>query len=271
MREIDLHHSSSQKIALFTITDSIRISSGELDRFLASFSTKTFSLFLGVRNSPNYRFPIGVSGRVLHLPLEISLSKARNLLLQRYLSEVSEKSYIFFLDDDATFATNFNDELQKIVSSPDFIVADIPSEGIKRKQGREISKNIKGLDFLLREATSNNLLIRNDVFRSFRFDEKLGLGTPMIGGEDSDLAISLLVNEYQGVYVPSLKILHLQNAQGRTYFFPSVAVLLKHRKRNPVVWILIVRRIISGVLKIFLRQIDASNLKILHLAFRDFY
>jgi hypothetical protein len=271
MGEFSRGPSVSKKIALFTITDSTRISSGELDNFLSSFSTNAFSLFLGVRNSPNYRFPSEVDGSILHLPLEISLSKARNLLLEKYLSEVSEVSYIFFLDDDATLATNFNEEFQKILYNPDFMVADIRAKNIKSTQGFEITKNINGLDFLLRNASSNNLLIRKDVFMSFRFDEKLGLGTPMIAGEDLDLAVSLIVNEYIGTYEPSLNILHPQNANNRPYFFASVAVLLKHRKRYPAVWILIIRRISSGVVRTFFGRIDVLNIKILRLAFRNFY
>jgi hypothetical protein len=131
---------------------------------------------------------IGRSVDFLLNPTRLSLSAARNKILSLY--SVSSYDLVLFPDDDCFYQAGFAQFLIKLLdrNNPDllFIRNNEPPSPLPTHILQVPKANAMDV---ARRINSNNIIISgNLLLRVGEFDERLGLGTPMGGGEDTDFA-----------------------------------------------------------------------------------
>jgi hypothetical protein len=123
-------------------------------------------------------------------PTALSLSSARNLLIMREL-EMSDYDWVFFPDDDCFYQEGFLDFVEEIHRSKNadllLIGNDLPPKPIPI--AFEHAVKLSSVFDAQRSVNSNGIGVTGELLAKVgRFDEGLGVGTPMGGGEDSDFA-----------------------------------------------------------------------------------
>jgi len=135
------------------------------------------------------------------------LSVNRNIGLKNTSGEI-----IAFPDDDCIYES---DTLEKAAAffnenqNYSFYICntrDIRGEGsvLKTKKNNE---DISIFNFT-NSGISFTIFVRNSAFKTFNFDENLGLGTLFGSGEESDLILFLLKNNNKGRYIAGNYIYH---------------------------------------------------------------
>lgn len=126
---------------------------------------------------------------VMHYPHRISLSRARNMMLQRAACEgaFDDPAIVGFPDDDAAYPPDFLDWLRDTFASTPDIDLLLCGCALEPVAAHGQSTRAAACRDVVRRSTSNTVFLRSTlVTRAGYFDEDLGLGTPAQGGEDTE-------------------------------------------------------------------------------------
>ncbi len=139
---------------------------------------------------------------------KLSLSKARNVLLEKYALQSFD--FVIYPDDDCYFQAGFGEFLFGIAKSqrPDvlFIRNDEPPEPLPTQTPHYPNATFNDA---MRGVNSNNIIVNGSIASKVGlFNELLGLGTKMGGGEDTDYAIRAFEISRNAVFVAAKHIGH---------------------------------------------------------------
>lgn len=167
----------------------------------------------------------------------LSLSEARNFLIREFqsksVSAVSSDFIFAFPDDDAWYTPGF---ISAIVNNFDCAtschnISDEPLIFICNYSSKPISADCINIEFSLsknllrysRAASSNTIfLCTSGSFTLPFFDERLGVGSPINGGEDLDYALRLLSSSGKYFYDNRSLVGHRDKVRGKvTGYYPG--------------------------------------------------
>ncbi len=182
----------------------------------------------------------------------VSLSSARNRLLRSlHARDLTADTIIGFPDDDCWYPEGFLPRLAAFFAdhpAADLFVCGYGSHPI----GFDADVNIRRASALrvVRTVMSSSMFLRGtNRAAAEAFDERLGLGAPFNGGEDTDFAIRAFLHG-RDAYVTSLPLVGHPDTDLRTlgkYYRGTALALAKHAKRRPALLIEFLRKLLVGV------------------------
>lgn len=202
------------------------------------------------------------------IPNVVSLSKARNYMLERVLDKNFNYDIVMFPDDDCWFPNNnFRDILDYFFRSKcDFIITKY------RLKCHDDLKTVRSYSpdvfTCLKNSSSITIFTSGKLFNKFlRFDERLGVGAEYSGGEDLDYALQSYFNSKQAVFLDGYLLAHNdKNEENKVkYYEGSLFVFVKNISISYVVWLLLIRKILVGVYYVISGK---SNLKNMYFTFK---
>lgn len=232
-------------IVLITTTDLQTLRPDELSRLAASVAAQRAERpdirihhLLLVQRSPAdgaYRLPFTPQPHdfVLPTPDRLSLSAARNRLLAeaRRQDLLAGAAIVAFPDDDAWYPPRFLSLLHDrfgAMPALDFWFcryASVPA-ALGDAVGRTAS-----LGDVLRRASSNTMVLRGSLVAVLPpFDERLGVGAALPGGEDTEYALAAWSRARETEFLDEPCVGHrdFTPALRAKYFGPALAAILSH-------------------------------------------
>lgn len=196
--------------------------------------------------------------RLISHPGQLSLSRARNILMDAFLSEARDGDVVAFPDDDAWYPDGFavwisqqfgkNSDLDflfcRYASSP-LVVATAPPA------------RPAGVMDVLRFASSNTLFARAARVRAVgHFDEELGVGAVHGGGEDTDYGLRLRKMSRMMVFVDAALVGHRDKFAGLKgrYYQGGLAAIARNAFFDPAVLVQMVRKVLVGGCLVLTRE-----------------
>ncbi len=196
-------------------------------------------------------------------PLEISLSRARNLGLEHAhrLGLLQTCTQIAFPDDDARYPDGLLEHVGALLNDETGVVCGpyAPDRDSLNRRRFPSTRDRLTPRLVMRVASSNNLFFRAEVVKAVGcFDERLGLGARFGASEDSDYVLRALASGFLGVYHPEALVEHPYKP-GRVdeYYRGNVAVLAKHARTGGTA-LLLARRLATGVVLTARRRLTAT-------------
>jgi hypothetical protein len=179
---------------------------------------------------PDWVLPLAIATRV-------SLSRARNLALERLLAdgEIGPDSVVAFPDDDCWYPAGFLRQVVELFEREtelDFWICRYGSQPVAESfaHGRPALARTREV---VRNASSNTMFLRGRLVTSIgEFDEGLGVGTPMGGSEDLDYALRASRTSRQTAYLDSVLVGHRDKSPEirARYYLSSLTVLARHAR-----------------------------------------
>jgi hypothetical protein len=263
---------------LFTTTDSAGGRSDELERMIrsveraiATSGLRVIQYLLLQRHDAGRPLPeLPDYIRATAIPERVSLSKARNLLLdQAHTDGMFERSLmVAFPDDDAwypagnlegilaLFAGDSSLDLAicRYASSPS-VLSDLPVD-------LRVARAVKAGRFVA-NASSNTLFIRAArAAQTGHFDEALGIGAPINGGEDLDYALRAYVGSAgKAVWIDAPLVGHrdrLKWVRGQ-YYAGSLYALSRSAAASRAVALQTARKVLVGFYLLLRRELAWSD------------
>lgn len=188
----------------------------EVERFIKFLNNQTyrnFELIVVDQNPDNCLAPILAKYKnefpICHLRSEIGLSRARNAGLKHVTGEI-----VTFPDDDCWYPANLLEQVYDILKEhSDW--DGVNGHAVDEKGNSIVKQGNKAgqLTYLnvWDKAISISFFLRKHVFEAVGlFDEKLGIGadTQWCSGEETDLMIRVVKNQFKVVHFPSIIIYH---------------------------------------------------------------
>jgi len=155
-------------------------------------------------------------------------SRARNLGLQLIYEEISaaqESVFIAFPDDDCVYPEGLLEGVVRLIKthpSSDFFALPYGDETGIAPRFPKIPQYIS-LWNAFPVTSAVGLFVKASALVDMFFDEKIGPGTDVPGGEETDLVIRLLAHGRRGVYDPTQVVYHKVNRKNTTDFSIKVA------------------------------------------------
>ncbi|MBC6982476.1 glycosyltransferase family 2 protein [Caulobacter sp. 17J80-11] len=257
-------------VCIFNTSDAKGGRREELDRLFASLSAANAALggrrvrhYLLLQNCDEHALA-EVAARapafttIRRVDGRLSLSAARNRLLEEFGAEMGADDVVSFLDDDAWFApATLEFVVAAFAAAPelDLFFCRCGSGPAAPPEPAELV-DPRLLD-LLRYGSSNTLIVRGAVARAVgRFDEKLGLGTPHGGGEDTDYALRAWTNARRARFLNARVIGHRDPFQGlrAQYYRGALAALARNAASGWRVKLQLVRKVLVGLYLVLRRE-----------------
>lgn len=148
----------------------------------------------------------------VHIKIDkaISLSSARNLAIERSTGDL-----IVFCDDDAVYENDFLEKVNSLYSEDNFkdvyIYKVLEIESGKPYGNRNYPEKIEKLkiDDLMKLGLSLSLILHREFAKEVGgFDERLGVGTGLGCGEESDFLLRCLSLGANVRYTPNISVFH---------------------------------------------------------------
>lgn len=265
------------KNLLFTVCD---VKSGRLDslrRLLKSLEgcSVAYDHFILLQNAANfdytefaaeYRFIFSIDGR-------LSLSSARNYLLSMRSKvqdfPLHEYELVGFPDDDAWYTDGFLLKVNQIIASRNSDMFVTQYSSLPENLSDRLSENLKSISKfsvsdLIANASSNTIFVRGSVVAAVGyFDEQLGLGATINGGEDLDFALRCYIHSKSiPIIFKSPLVGHRSKVKAHraSYFFGSFVAIQKFVAARPIHFYLLLRKALIGVCLILSREIELGAL-----------
>ncbi|MEL6978599.1 MAG: glycosyltransferase family A protein [Pseudomonadota bacterium] len=182
-------------------------------------------------------------------PEKMSLSKARNRLLAQHLAAVDDEDIVAFPDDDAWYPPGFVAHLRALFEERptlDFYFCHYASEPDAAQSSRSVEPDVGQV---LRFASSNTIFARGGAVRAVGgFDEDLGVGAPLGGGEDTDFALRLRAASREVLGAQQCLVGHRdrQNEHRSRYYRGSLAAISRNTNREASLYFQLARKIGVG-------------------------
>tara|TARA_Y100001968_G_scaffold163546_1_gene149615 strand:+ start:11939 stop:12850 length:912 start_codon:yes stop_codon:yes gene_type:complete len=153
---------------------------------------------------------------------KISLSRARNKLLDISINEFENTNFFIIIDDDVRIKSLEN--VYKILNDNtksntfDFGSGLIFFEESNKPFSRHTRKIIKSNNnpFILRKQDHNiilgsSIILGSNIIKEgIRFDEKIGLGTYYGGSEETDIFLTIIEKGYKCIFFPNIIFSHIE-------------------------------------------------------------
>lgn len=181
---------------------------------------------------------------------QLSLSRARNILLDTFLGEAKADDIVAFPDDDAWYPENFAVWMaQEFGQNPDldFLFcryASSPASAETAPPARPAS-----VMEVLKFASSNTLFARASRIRAVgHYDEDLGVGAVHGGGEDTDYGLRLRRLSRVMWFVDAALVGHRDKFAGLRgrYYQGGLAAIARNASSDPAVLLQMVRKLMVG-------------------------
>lgn len=209
--------------------------------------------------------------KVYKINNRISLSKARNFLLSEIFSDgvLGDASVVGFPDDDAwypKYALNFVTR-DILIAKSDSIDVFACRYSSTPNSLTAVEEGIFQFDYSLSNyiscASSNTLFLKSSLVEEIGwFDERLGVGADINGGEDLDYALRAAV--ICGNKIASSRM-HLIGHRDRLkwvrsrYFSGSLFALTRSAKYSPRIMLQMFRKILVGLYFVSNREMSLSD------------
>jgi hypothetical protein len=200
------------------------------------------------------------------IPSRVSLSAARNRLLRRAHADgsLARADLVAFPDDDAWYPPGLLPAMLGLLDAnpaAGVVVCRYASAPLPFPVAPPLRRDIGGF---VRTASSNTLFVRGAAARAAGlFDEQLGLGAPVNGGEDLDYALRVLAaTAAQPLSIPLALVGHrdpMKWVRGR-YFAGSLAGIARARGRVAGMRAQHLRKLLVGVALVLKREIGPRAL-----------
>jgi hypothetical protein len=183
----------------------------------------------------------------------LSLSAARNVLLARasLTGLIDAETVLGFPDDDCWYPDGTLDYVTRLFEQ---------HPRLDLWFGRYASNpvTVSGLTAALREAaprdvarhaSSNTIFVRGRVLTADGFDETLGVGTPNVGGEDTEFALRAHLSSRESFYLPAPVIGHRDKTPELRpkYYRGGLIALARHAGREPRIGLEFARKLAVGI------------------------
>ena len=271
-------------ILLFTTTDMMGPRQDQLQRLLDSLAVcpdLPIRHYLLLQNCTEnmlaeFRRTAPKCCRVSRSPKQVSISLARNLLLDKALADgFADDCIAGFPDDDCWFPARFLHRLHAAFQNEtglDLLVCGVSltPRSVPFEANEFWAIQVREL---VRQSSSNNIFLRGWLIRELGpFDLDLGLGAPAGGGEDTDYAIRAFLRAEDSRIIKQPLVGHkepdLQSAA--KYFNSSLLVLARYAGKNRELRAEFFRKIFVGVYFIGKRRLSlATYSKAMLQAFRQ--
>lgn len=158
--------------------------------------------------------------KTINNPNLVGLSKARNDLIKKV-----KNGYLIFCDDDAIYDKYFLIEISKKITDKNcgkaYIVKLLNKENDSTYGNRKypaITKKVSRRE-AVKIGISLNLILESDIVKSIGlFDESLGVGSPGLAGEETDIILRLLNKDVSFEYLDGITVRHpSQNTENTNY------------------------------------------------------
>ncbi|MGX2039520.1 glycosyltransferase family 2 protein [Methylocaldum sp. MU1018] len=259
---------------LFTTNDSAGGRSDELERMVRSVERamarsglRVVQYLLLQRHGPDRPLP-ELPGyiRVTAIPERVSLSKARNLLLDlAHKDGLFERSLmVAFPDDDAWYPEGTLEGMLALFAGDDALDLAICRYSSKPwalsalPQGLSAARPVSAGKFVA-NASSNTMFFRAArAAQTGYFDESLGVGAPINGGEDLDYALRAYVaSGEKAVWIDAPLVGHRDPHRWLIghYYVGSLYALSRSAAANRAVALQAVRKVLVGVYLLLRREL----------------
>lgn len=194
----------------------------------------------------------------------ISLSEARNYLLNEFKNSKNNNcNYIFFPDDDCWYPNlNLRDIVDYMVKKDvELLITKYRFDGHEKLAEKNITEGFSKK--MMNSSSSITIMVKYNLFEHFmKFDEQYGLGAINVGGEDLDYFLSLVVNSKKSHFIDSYLIGHPDKSTVNKikYYFGSLSVLKKHKNNKFYIKILYYRKICVGLYYVLKNKINFIDL-----------
>jgi hypothetical protein len=257
---------------LFSTTDVSSGRSGHLQRMIEGLETARntdpsldIRLFLLLQKCPSdfdkTGFPAWVTVRSIEN--QISLSAARNRLTSEVISGnlMADAAIYAFPDDDSWYPPN----LLKLVAQAFGEDTNLDFWFCRYSSTPRTLANLKAEKPLLQQvisrASSNTIFFRGTLLQQLRsFDESLGVGATLNGGEDTEYAIRAFYAARKALFTDAPLVGHRDPDPGlRPKYFPgTLKAIAKHRNLSAPGRLAYVRKLAVGAALVAKGQMTAS-------------
>ena len=259
------------EILFITTTDAAGGRVSDLARLLSSITEGLAGrewrmLLLIQRATPGQTLdmPMPANVEIETIPHRISLSQARNLLLNRAreVDLLSRSALIAFPDDDCWYP---NGALERVLNlfridhSLDFWFCGYAAQPLTPVRALSMDTRSPSVFNVAAKASSNTIFLRSRIVeRIGGFDEELGVGTANNGGEDTDYALRAYSEARRSRFVDQPLIGHRDHdPQLRSHYFRgSLIAIARHTAKRPTSLVLLLRKLLVGSVLVATRRME---------------
>ena len=166
-------------------------------------------------------FPAWVQLEVINQ--RVSLSKARNMLIGHAWTGLADVDILCFPDDDCWYPAGTLETVYKAFSADKPLDFWFCRYGTEPEPAAAFSARRPRLQDTISRASSNTIFVRGRIAKMVgRFDEDLGVGATLMGGEDTDYAIRAHYAARDRRFVDAPVVGHRDpDLQFRTSYYPG--------------------------------------------------
>jgi len=188
----------------------------------------------------------------------LSLSRARNIMLNKATKDATlENAEICaFPDDDAWYANGFLSAVRNhLMNAPDISFfscryGSTPPE-VSDISDLDIMEAAPSLGTFIRSVSSVTLFLKTDIaIKNAFFDERLGVGAEINGGEDLDYALRAYTHAGGRMSMsPSKLVGHRDRPKlvRSTYFKGSLFAISRNARINKAAFLQMIRKVLVGI------------------------
>lgn len=271
--------SARHHIVLFTTCDLGGGRQQDLLRLLGSITRAVRQERLAVRHyillqravagvPPLVQAAAGPQACLLTTDARVPLSRARNLLLARARADgaLAAALWVAFPDDDAWYPPGLLREVTMLFANSASLALVTCGYGARpvRLGAAAAFRPLRGCGELIRTVSSNTLMLRaSAVEETGGFDERLGLGARISGGEDLDYALRAALSRGAHAVLSELPLVghrdRLPWVRSR-YFAGSLFALARAARSRPSLAAHVLRKLLVGVALVALRELSPGEL-----------
>jgi hypothetical protein len=254
------------EILFITTTDAAGGRASDLARLLSSIAAglagHEWRMLLLVQRAASLDIAVPPNVDIATIPHQVSLSRARNFLLNRAreLGVLSRPALVAFPDDDCWYPASALERvlnLFRIDQSLDFWFCGYASTPLTPSRALSMDTKPPSVFNVAAKASSNTIFLRSRIVeRIGGFDEELGVGTANNGGEDTDYALRAFSLAGKSRFVDQPLIGHRDHdPQLRSHYFRgSLIAIVRHTAKRPASVALLLRKLLVGSVMVATRR-----------------
>jgi hypothetical protein len=200
--------------------------------------------------------------RTIAVDDRLSLSAARNRMLELAAASglIAESTVVGFPDDDCWYPAGVLEHVIRAFEREPRLdmwfsrYSSTPTPLIEIPQAASAA----GAGDVIRNASSNTMFVRGRILRQgVAFDEALGVGTRIGGGEDTEFALCAHLRGGLSLYLPAEVIGHRDKNPGlrAKYYGGALIAIARHAGRETRVTAELARKLAVGVWLVLSRQL----------------
>jgi hypothetical protein len=207
----------------------------------------------------------------LTIDRRVSLSKARNIMIEFAISNalLDQAELCAFPDDDAWYPDGFMKQTTSYFSlnkNQDILITKYGSKPISNPKFDELKKTVTiQPSSFIRNTSSNTLFIRTALVKSVGlFDEKLGLGAEINGGEDLDYGLrAFCLSNKPIAFFPEVLVGHRDPMRWvvSKYYSGSLYAIGKSASSSPKLAFQFIRKIAVGIYLVITNQLAFTEFR----------